>query len=138
MRLEVVWFLQMLSQYSVIVNLSINCECDRAVFVDERLCSSVDTDNAQTFMCKDCTVSDEVATPIRTSMSHLLSHAQGSGLELLYIGMTGAKSELEYTAEGSEAYWWQAKMPHMMATETECFATVGSDQRELRKLLSFL
>jgi hypothetical protein len=37
-------------------------------------------------------------------MPHLLGHAQGGGLKLLYIWMTGAQGQLDLDREALKAY----------------------------------
>ena len=63
-------------------------------------------------------------------MPHLLGHAQGGGLELLYIWMTRAQCQLDVDREALKAYWWHAKMPHMMATWWNYYATIRNAGNE--------
>lgn len=60
------------------------------------------TNDAQTLVDQDSVVSSVVAAPIGTTMADLLSHAQGSGLELLHIGMAIKWSASELRGTRSE------------------------------------
>jgi hypothetical protein len=56
MRLEVIGVLEPLSDKSVVIDLSIDCESNCLILVSERLRAAVYTDNAQTLVCEDCGV----------------------------------------------------------------------------------
>lgn len=53
MCLEVVWSFQTLSQDSVVINFAVDCEGKGAIVIDKRLGARINTDNAQSFVCKD-------------------------------------------------------------------------------------
>jgi hypothetical protein len=53
--------------------------------------SHTNTYDAETLVGQDSVVADEVAAPIWSSVSDLLCHAQGSGLKLRNIRLTGGK-----------------------------------------------
>lgn len=50
--------------------------------------SQTNAHDAQTLMSKNSVVGEKVAAPIWTAMAYLLGHAQGRGLEFLYIWLT--------------------------------------------------
>jgi hypothetical protein len=68
-RFEIIWLLQVLPQYAMVVDFAIDCQSDAPVFVDKWLCARVlqplardsvhtvichtDTHNTQTFMHKN-------------------------------------------------------------------------------------
>ena len=77
-------------------------------------------DNAQSLVNKDGVVGNVVSTPIGAAVLDLLAHANGRGPELLHIGVPGGGQRM-VNVNGSEdwrwgrTYWWQAKIPHMLA-----------------------
>ena len=82
------------------------------------------TDNAQSLMDKDGVVGNVVSTPIGAAVLDLLAHADGRGPELLHIGVPGGGGgggqrmvnvKVSEDWRRGRAYWWQAKIPHMMA-----------------------
>ena len=78
-------------------------------------------DNAQSLVDEDGVVGNVVSTPIGAAVLDLLAHANGRGPELLHIGVPGGDGQRMINANGSgdlwwgRAYWWQAKIPHMLA-----------------------
>lgn len=54
MRLEVIWVLQSFSDDSVVVYLAIDCKSNALVFGGKRLRTTLDTDDTQTLVSKDC------------------------------------------------------------------------------------
>jgi hypothetical protein len=144
--LEVVGLAEVLAQDLVVVNFTVNGEGNAAILVEQRLSTRVwitrlsershtcfpasshtNTDDTQTLVDQDSVVGGVVAAPIGTTVADLLAHAQGSGLELLHIGMAvelsmsgelrGTRSEL---ARAIGTYLWQAKIPHILGNELVC------------------
>lgn len=72
----------------MVVDLTVDSECDGLVRADEWLRASIDTNNAQTLVHKDGASRDNISTPVRSSVSDSFAHAQSGGLEGLDIGMT--------------------------------------------------
>lgn len=144
--LEVVGLAEVLAQDLVVVDFTVDSEGNAAILVEQGLSTRVcktrlserphmclaaslhtDTDDTQTLVDQDSVVGGVVATPIGTTVTDLLTHAQGSGLELLHIGMAvellisgesrGTRSKLP---RGIETYLWQAKIPHILGNELVC------------------
>ena len=76
-------------------------------------------DNAQSLVDEDGVVGNVVSTPIGAAVLDLLAHANGRGPELLHIGMPGGGGQRVVNVNAMflfrRAYWWQAKIPHMLA-----------------------
>ena len=88
------------------------------------LCAALtNADNAQSLVDEDCVVGNVVSTPIGAAVLDLLAHANGRGPELLHIRVPGGGGGQRVVnvngGNGSwrwgQAYWWQAKIPHMLA-----------------------
>jgi hypothetical protein len=80
-------------------------------------------DNAQSLVDEDGVVGNVVSTPIGAAVLDLLAHANGRGPELLHIwvpGDGGSNGQRMVNVNGSadgwwgRAYWWQAKIPHIL------------------------
>jgi hypothetical protein len=102
--LEVVWVLESFSNESVVVDFAIDSKGNAFIAVGEWLGSTVDTNNTQTFVSKDCEVlevapqrvkgllertclvGDITSGPIWATMPALLHHLQSRRLESLCIG----------------------------------------------------
>jgi hypothetical protein len=141
--LKVVGLAEVLAKDLVVVDFTVDGESDAAILVEQGLSTRVwkrrlseksyaclaaslhtNTDDTQTLVDQDSVVGDVVATPIGTTVTDLLAHAQGSGLELLHIGMAvalsisgesrGTRSELP---RGIGTHLWQAKIPHILGNE---------------------
>ena len=71
-------------------------------------------------MDEDGVVGNVVSTPIGAAVLDLLAHANGRGPELLHIGVPAGGQHMVNVNVSEDwgrgrAYWWQAKIPHMMA-----------------------
>lgn len=89
-------------------------------------------DNAQSLVDEDGVVGNVVSTPIGAAVLDLLAHANGRGPELLHIGVPGggdSSGQRIFNGNGSgsipwrwwgRTYWWQAKIPHMLAVVYYC------------------
>lgn len=75
----VVW--EVFSQLDVVVDLTIDTKGQVTSLIGQWLGTSGQTNNGQSFVDQDGVVSDEVTTPIRTSVSDSLGQLQSLGLE---------------------------------------------------------
>jgi hypothetical protein len=107
--LEVVRVGQCLANDSVVVDFTVDSKGNAVVFVGKWLRSTVDTDDTQTLMSKDCevlvialrsscslltgTVGHIASRPIWTTMATLLHHLQGFRLESLCVGHMVASND---------------------------------------------
>jgi hypothetical protein len=86
--LEVVLLLEVLSDVTMVVDLTVDGENDAVVGVGQGLSARLDTDNAETLMAEDGVVGNNASTPIRATVTDLLCKLQSRGLELFDVGMT--------------------------------------------------
>jgi len=68
-RLERVWFREAFAEDFVVVDLAVDGKSDGFVLVENRLSTSVNTDNTQTLVDEDSVVGSVVAAPVRSTMS---------------------------------------------------------------------
>jgi len=67
--LERVRFREALAEDFVVVDLAVDGKSDGFVLVENRLSTSVNTDNTQTLVDEDSVVGSVVAAPVRSTMS---------------------------------------------------------------------
>jgi hypothetical protein len=86
--LEVVSLLEVLSNVTMVVDLTVDSENDAVIGVGQRLSAGLNTDNAKALMAQNGMVGNNASTPVGATVTNLLCKLQSRGLELFHVGMT--------------------------------------------------
>jgi hypothetical protein len=84
----VVSLLEVLSNVTMVVDLTVDSENDAVVGVGQGLCAGLNTDNAETLMAENGVVGNNASTPVGATVTNLLCELQSRRLELFHVGMT--------------------------------------------------